>query len=77
MLFIVPIFLDFMEIEANINFQIFQLELVNIVNDSSEMYGSITPVGIIIVGLLGGILNNFLFFIINARKSKTATNELK
>ncbi|RCW62577.1 hypothetical protein [Saliterribacillus persicus] len=73
--FIVPIFLDFMEIEASINIQISQLELATIVNNSSEMQGSIKTAGIIIIGLIGGILYNLLFFMINGRKSKTATNE--
>ncbi len=73
--FIVPIFLDFMEIEANIQIQISELELVSIVNNSSEMQGDIKTAGIIIIGLIGGILYNLLFFKINGRKSKTATNE--
>ncbi len=69
-LFIFPIALDFMEVNATFILEIFNVELAKIVNTPKDMYGSITLIGLLTFGIFGGLINSFLFYVMNLPKSK-------
>ncbi len=63
-----PLLLDFLEMKANVNMNLFDLRLGKIVNNEAEMYGQMTVIGFIIFGLIGGIINSLFYFVWKKRK---------
>ena len=64
-----PLLLDFLEMKANVNMNLFNIRLGKIVNNEAEMYGQMTVIGFIIFGLIGGIINSLFYFVWKKRKT--------
>ncbi|MCM3113144.1 hypothetical protein [Lederbergia lenta] len=63
----IPMLLDFMNITMNVKMQLFSLELGEIVNNSKEMYGTLTIYGILLSGIVGALLNISFYYIFKRR----------
>ena len=63
----IPLLLDFMNITMNVKMQLFSLELGEIVNNSNEMYGTLTIYGLLLSGIVGALLNISFYYMFKRR----------
>ena len=62
--FFTPVLLDILDIQETFKMELGSIQLGEIVNNSTEMYGSITIFGILLSGLLGAMINIFIYYLI-------------